>query len=329
MRRPYLSLISIVLWIHGPLQAQPASGNVPESCEVWGQVVTPGEPLGDGLMVELTAKQAVRQRVQLQNGNFSFRSVPAGSYQFRVLDGGGKLLFKRGKSLTGTNDHVILVAPFKTSEGHPMSNTISFLELSRQTPRQAKDAFRAAEKAMEAGETEKSVRYLEKALTIDPQLTEAHVNLAAEYLRLGRDQDALQHFQAAFDLRPNLSEAAYDFAMLLLLTKHHSQAELVAREGLRTQENLPGLRGILAASLIWQQRNLEEAYHHLRLAATEFPMARLLAANALSSKRRLAAAAAQIRQYLQGAAHPCERGDLENWLARMSAPQAAPVEGQN
>lgn len=329
MRRFFIVGMSFILLGFFSSYAQTARGGGESGCQVWGQIVSPGRVMYNNLNIELAGKGAPPQQAPLENGNFTFRSVPAGAYQFRVLDESGHVLFKRTKVLSGREGKVILVAPPNRAPVQSFANTISFRELGNPRSREARKALQASEKAMDAGQTEKSIKYLQKALAINPQLAEAHINLAAQYAQLGRDEQALEHFQAAVDLGPAFPEASYDFAMLLLLTRHYPQAEAAARRVLGEQEGLPGLHAVLAASLLWQQRNLDEAYEHLRLAAPIFPIARLLAANALAVARHFSAAAAQVREYLRTGAHPCERRELEGWLARMDAPHAAFLESQD
>lgn len=282
-------------------------------CEVWGQIVAPNA-FEEGMKVELVGKLAPRQRVPVLHGNFELHSVPAGIYQFRVFDRSGHNVFQSMRPLTGSRDRVTLVFPITTFNTPSSRNKISLRELSHRISRKARDAFRAATKAIDAGESDKGITFLEKALEIDPEFSEAEVSLATQYVWIGRDEEGLAHFQAAFERSPAAALTGYDFAIMLLLSRKYEQAEAVARQVLRDEEELTGMHGVLALSLIRQRRHLEEANGHLELAATEFPVVRLLAANAFAATGRFKEAEAQAREYLQTSAHECERPALEKWV---------------
>jgi predicted Zn-dependent protease len=68
-------------------------------------------------------------------------------------------------------------------------------------------------------------------------------------------------------------------------------------------------------SLIGQGRNVAEALALVQQAASEFPLSRILAANALVETRQFAEAVKQVKEYLNSSANPCERPQLEKWIA--------------
>ena len=152
---------------------------------------------------ELAGKLAPRQRARVVNGNFDFHAVPAGVYQFRVFDHSGRNAFQSMQLLTGSRDRVTIVFPSQDwSRWLPLTR-ISLRELGHHIPSKAQGAFHAATKAIDGGETENAIKYLERALQIDPEFSEAEVNLATQYVWVGREEEALDHFRMAFDRSPS------------------------------------------------------------------------------------------------------------------------------
>jgi tetratricopeptide (TPR) repeat protein len=289
-------------------------------CEIWGQVAGDAHRLQDGLDIELVGRdKSAKQRVHVSNnGNFDFQPVPAGGYQFRVIDRTGAVIHEQSELLGSTPNFVLLLIPDPRSEVSAR-NTVSLVSLQHKTPARAWDAFRAAQKAGSAGDTEKCIQRLNDALSMDPDFAEAQSDLAARYAKMGRIDEALQHAQTAFRVNSALPEAGCNFALLLVSLKRYPEAETVARRLLSGPSYLPELHGVLAISLIGQRRNLDEAFDHLRQAATEIPFITLLAARALAEIGEPTLAVNQVQTYLQSSAHECERHELEAWVSSVQS----------
>ena len=63
-----------------------------------------------------------------------------------------------------------------------------------------------------------------KALTLNPQLGEAHFNRAGALLHKGGIKVAIQTFPAALKLAPHWPEARYQFGRALLLANRRTEA---------------------------------------------------------------------------------------------------------
>jgi tetratricopeptide (TPR) repeat protein len=320
---PLLALILSVLMPN--IYSQTQFGiNVQKPCEVWGQVAGDARQLQDGLDVELIGRdKTVRQKVHVSStGNFDFHPVPAGQYQLRVTDRAGLVIHEQSELLGGKQGFILLLIP-DTRSGGSARNTVSFATLQHKTPSRAWDAFRMAQKAGNAGDTEKCLQDLNEALSIDPEFAEAHSDLAARYAKMGRVDVALQHAQMAFSLNSSLPEAGCNFALMLVSLKRYPEAETIARRLLTGSSYLPVLHGIVAISLIGQRRNFDEALGHLRLASTEIPFITLLAARAFAEVGETTFAVDQVKLYLQSSAHECERQELEAWVYSVESQLAA------
>lgn len=80
------------------------------------------------------------------------------------------------------------------------------------------------------GRLEESVAAHEKALEIDPQLVQAHVNLVELYGRLGQFEKAEEHYRAAARIDPGSAESHYNYGVLLLSAEKYQQAENAFRK---------------------------------------------------------------------------------------------------
>jgi len=80
------------------------------------------------------------------------------------------------------------------------------------------------------GRLEESVSAHEKALEIDPQMVQAHINLIELYGRLSQFQKAEEHYRAATHLEPGSVESYYNYGVLLVSVQKYEQAESAFRK---------------------------------------------------------------------------------------------------
>jgi tetratricopeptide (TPR) repeat protein len=75
------------------------------------------------------------------------------------------------------------------------------------------------------GRLEESAAAHEKALEIDSQFVQAHINLIQLYGRLGQFEKAEEHYRAAVRLNPSAVEGYYNYGVLLLSAGKYEQSE--------------------------------------------------------------------------------------------------------
>src|SRR5437763_7034371 len=107
------------------------------------------------------------------------------------------------------------------------------------------------------GKLEESAAAHEKALEIDPQLVQAHVNLVELYGRLGQFEKADEHYRAAARLDPSSSENYYNYGVLLLGAERYQQAESAFRKTMEINPFHSGAHNNLGFLLERQGRLLE------------------------------------------------------------------------
>ncbi len=125
-----------------------------------------------------------------------------------------------------------------------------------------------------AGQLEQAAAAHEKALEIDPQLVQAHVNLISLYGRLRQPEKAEQHYRAAVELTPNQAEAHYDYGVLLFGQGKYREAEQAFARALEINPFHPQAHNNLGF-LKEQQGRLQEAIRHYRQALENQPDYRL------------------------------------------------------
>ena len=107
------------------------------------------------------------------------------------------------------------------------------------------------------GRLEESVAAHEKAVEIDSQLVQAHVNLVELYGRLGQFEKAEEHFRTASHLDPGSSEGYYNYGVLLLSAEKYQQAENAFQKTIEIDPFHAGAHNNLGFLLERQGRLLE------------------------------------------------------------------------
>ncbi len=75
------------------------------------------------------------------------------------------------------------------------------------------ERFQQAVVMLHAKQYEHAATALDRVLTLDPKLPEAHVNMGFAMHGLGRNAQARRFFEGAIDLRPQLANAYYGLAL--------------------------------------------------------------------------------------------------------------------
>jgi tetratricopeptide (TPR) repeat protein len=114
----------------------------------------------------------------------------------------------------------------------PITGVVSLRELEHPI---SKKALRAAYQAQEfvcANKIPEAIAKLEKAIRIDPQYRDAHVNLGVQYARQGRPADARAQFQKALDIGPPIASIYANLAFASLTLRQFEDAAGFARKAL-------------------------------------------------------------------------------------------------
>ena len=110
----------------------------------------------------------------------------------------------------------------------------------------------------------------QKALSLDPRLAEAHLNLANLLLQTQQTDQAIAEFQSALKLQPNLAAAHSNLANALFSKGQVDEAIAHFQQALRLQPNLAEAHNGLANALLRKGR-VAEAVTHYEAAVTAVP----------------------------------------------------------
>lgn len=125
-----------------------------------------------------------------------------------------------------------------------------------------------------AGQMELAIAEHERALEINPNLVQAHVNLVTLYGKLGRAEQAEKHYRATVELNPNLSESHYNFGVFLHSQGRYRDAAAAFGKALEISPDYAEAHNNLAY-ILEREGRLEEAIEHYRAAIANKPNYRL------------------------------------------------------
>jgi len=155
-----------------------------------------------------------------------------------------------------------------------ISGTVSAATLRHAIPKAAAKAHERARKLFASGKFSDALRELEKAVALDPDFAEAHENLGALYLKLGRPAESEPHLRRAIELNPSSSFAHSDLSMVQLLAGDKEAAERSARRALELSRGNDWARFVLGATLVLNPATYSEGLQHLEYASRSVPAAK-------------------------------------------------------
>jgi tetratricopeptide (TPR) repeat protein len=230
-------------------------------------------------------------------GSFSFSSIPDGSYLLSVTNSRGTIL---QQELVSVGQHfpplnVRLALPKKQA---PSSGAVSVRQLQHEVPGKARKEFKKAEQKLRKGDLQGSVEHLLAATVIDPEYMEAFNNLGSRYMMLDRPADALQAFEQAIRLDPQIAMVHANAAIALLSVGKFAEAEATARKTLELDASDNKGRYVLGLSLFARYIYSDEACEALRRTADAFPQGRLALAKMLVKRGAKEEAKQHLALYL-------------------------------
>ncbi len=127
----------------------------------------------------------------------------------------------------------------------PITGVVSLKELQHPISKKALREAYDAQQAVREHDLFKAIAKLEKAIRIEPEYRDAHLNLGVQYARVGRLGDARAHFLKALDIGPPAAPIYVDLALTALATESFREAENFARQALGLEPANNGAQKIL------------------------------------------------------------------------------------
>ena len=195
----------------------------------------------------------------------------------------------------------------------PLGGTISVERLAHVVPGKAVKEYDKAKKARQAGDVDRAIASLQKALEIDPEFIEAVNDMGACHTAKQNFAEAANYFNRAIHIDPHYGPAFYNLALLSLMQNRLEDAERAARTAADLDRVGSSSRLLLGTALVFQDKFTDEAVTSLEKARDQFPQAHLLLARALAARGKKAEARSELETFL--ADKPSFGSDLaQSWL---------------
>ena len=297
MKSSLRSIVIVTLSIAG-MKAQPA-----RTVPVRGEIVS-ASPRSGSLMIELSPQGGgISENISVKpDDTFELRSTPPGNYELRVVAGGGQILHQEMISITPGTQTLTVRLPDRPNASRSAGNSVSFAQLQHKIPGPALKFYNKGEQAAAKNDLPQARDYYRQALALDPEYVDAYIELGATESALGRYAEAADQYRKAIELAPEHELALPNLSIVLAKMRRFHEAGEVARRALKVAPGCGRVHYILAASLIEEHGNMDEAIEHMQRAASEIPSAHLVASELLLQRGRRDAAKRHLEEYLLVAA---------------------------
>jgi tetratricopeptide (TPR) repeat protein len=299
MKSSIRSILIVTLSIAG-IRAQPA-----RTYPVHGEIVSASRGPGS-LFIELSPQGGgISESIAVNpDDTFELRSTPPGNYELRVVTGSGQILHQQIVSITPGMQTLTVRIPAPPSSANRTSgpSSIPFAQLQHKIPGPALKLYNKGEQAAAKHNLEQARDYYRQALTLDPEYVDAYIELGATESALGQHAEAAKLYRKALELAPEHPVALPNLSIVLAKMHQFQEAGEVARRALKVAPGSGRVHYILAACLIEEHGDIDEAIEHLQKSASEIPSARLIASDLLAQRGKRDAAVRQLEEYLLVAA---------------------------
>jgi hypothetical protein len=208
-----------------------------------GEIENEGSaPAGEKYVVEVSecsdGSDIGRTTLGFDN-KFEFRNLKAGCKIVRILSSDERRLLHEERVLPQNDSAsvVIRLGDNKTdAEKTPpagSASTVSVDGLRHPIPPKVLRGLAETQQLSQAGRMEEAASKLQALVAHNPKVWQAHLNLGAVEMKLGRPAEALVSFGKARELEPRSAMAALDSAIALVVLRRIAEAEGAAREALR------------------------------------------------------------------------------------------------
>lgn len=151
--------------------------------------------------------------------------------------------------------------------------TISLRALSHKPPKPARQAFERGMRAWKKNQSAEAGAQFARAVSLDPDYAAAHEMLGIYGAKTEQMDLALRSLERALELEPTISDFQANTALLLIALHRHADAEPLARRAVRLLPASPYARLVLGFALVGQEQATPEAAAALRIALERYPQA--------------------------------------------------------
>lgn len=313
-----LLLVSLACFAQDMRNRSPlsAGGSDGPLASISGSVRTGDDKPAKDARVELTnlsTGQVVAATYTSVNGTFDFSNIPNDDYEISVVAGLDEVRERVGVHGASANLNLRLPQPSREAAEVGSKTSVSVAQLS--VPGKARNAFKKAQEAMTKQDLEKASKYVEEALSIHPEYSEALTLRGILKLDAGKIEEACSDLDRAIKADNN-----YPLAYFALGAAFNMQSKF--DDALRTID-----RGLALAPNSWQayfelgkaflgKGSYDAAVRQLNkaqdLGPKDYTLIHLVKAHALLGLKNYSEAMAELQWYLEKA----PSGDRNSAAAR-------------
>jgi Tfp pilus assembly protein PilF len=256
-----------------------------QSQYVSGSLISNDGAVSGTYTIELTSMSShspIDRTISSPNGKFEFRNLVSGNYTVYVKTESGDVVGFQDVS-TGMLGGQLSIQVNEPKKAKPIGGTVDAATLQHRPPKKAAQEMTRAIRAHEAGDSAAAQEHLLAAIRLDPDFSEAHTNLGAEYARNGKFALAYAEFQTALQVGPRGAMQYCNLAVVALAMNRIVEAEAEARKALAL-DSRSSQANYMLGKILAMQGHEEEAVRRLRLAAADLPIASALLAKMQSSR---------------------------------------------
>ncbi len=244
-------------------------------------------------------------------GEFELPHLPVGLYNLRVVDPIGNELVSVQITLGSVNPTISVKLPGEKAV-RPTGETTSVARLRHQPGKRALQAAVKAQRFSESHQFDRAAVEWKKAVDEDPDFSEAHTNLGAQYMRLQRPAEAAEEFRKAIALDPDTARHQSNLAVALSQLNQIAEAEKWARLAVQKDGSSALGHYVLGCILTAHTTTLREAIQQLTIAARELPQVHQKLAQIYLSQGKQSLATAEMNQYQEATRVPSD-GNTAAW----------------
>ena len=181
------------------------------------------------------------------------------------------ILYRDLQDEENSRPHLRLYEQHKTAAPRPNDPLMGDISRLKDT---ARDHLNAGVEFEAGGQIEAAIREHERALEIDPKLSQAHINLLVLYGRAGQLDKATAHYQAAAKTNPNQADLHYNYGVLAFDHERFQEARKAFEMALEINPNYAKAHNNMG-QMLEMERRFDEALDHYAKAVENQPNYRL------------------------------------------------------
>ena len=248
------------------------------STPIRGEVKGLGAGMASNLTVEAynsATRMRVGQTLVSVTGYFDLDALPHGNYELRLVGPSGQILQTQSVNLNAPMQVVDFEIP-KQDESKPATGAVDLSQLGHRPDARAVRILQKALKAVAKDDHKEAIELLQKTIEADPNLAEAHLNLATQYAAIGDAARSLEEGETAARLAPGNWLARLNLAIALFRVRRLPDAEIEARAAARLDPANTKVAFLTGVILAGEGKVTPETLSYLKKAYADYPQAREL-----------------------------------------------------